>query len=127
MLHLPPVTSPIEAVRSNRGGTQGRQMKWLTVVALSLALLGCRADLEQQAAKCELEARKTYPTAQNIYAYAPANRLIELCMRASGYDFDPSHLKCALPDNIVSADCYVPRSEWDRTSRTLENWLRGSN
>jgi hypothetical protein len=37
------------------------QMKWLAVAAMSVALFGCRADQEQQAAKCELEARKDLP------------------------------------------------------------------
>ena len=49
-------------------------MKWLTIAAISVALLGCRADLEQQAAKCELDARKTYPAAQNIYSDAPSKQ-----------------------------------------------------
>ena len=94
-------------------------------IAATLTLLGCRADLEQQAANCEFEARKTYPTVQNVYSYTLTNRFIELCMRAAGYNFDSSRLKCALPDNIVSADCYVPRNEWDRMGLKLENWFRG--
>jgi hypothetical protein len=99
-------------------------MKWFMVAALSSTLLGCRADQEQQAAKCELEARKTYPAVQNVYIYAPTNRIIELCMSAAGYDFSYYYLKCALPENVVSADCYVPRSKWDRMGQKLENWLR---
>jgi hypothetical protein len=55
-------------------------------------------------------SQKAYPNAQNLHVYAPSNRLIELRLKAAGYDFDASQLKCALPDNIVSADWYVARS-----------------
>ncbi len=45
-------------------------------------------------------------------------------MKAAGYDFNYSYVKCALPDNVVSADCYVPRDDWDRLGQKIENWLR---
>jgi hypothetical protein len=102
-------------------------MKWLAMAVASVALLGCRADQEQQGAKCELEARKTYPNVENMYLSAPAGRFIELCMKAAGYDFNYDNPNCASPNYVVSEKpnvyCYVPQSEWSRMGQKLESWL----
>lgn len=104
-------------------------MKWLTMTALSMTLLGCRVDLEREAAKCELEAKKTYPNVQNLYMSLPAGQFIQLCMRVAGYKFDIDNPNCVNHGAYVVSDmpnqfCYVPGSELGRIGQKLEGWLR---
>jgi hypothetical protein len=77
-------------------------MRWHVVVVLSVSLLGCRADQEREAAKCKLEAQKTYPNVTNSYMSVPAGEFIELCMRAAGYDFNNDNPNCTYSGIVVS-------------------------
>jgi hypothetical protein len=104
-------------------------MKWLAMAALSLTLLGCRADQQREAARCELEVQRTYPNVQNSYMSVPAGEFIELCMRAAGYDFDSDNPNCENHGAFVLSEkpnpfCYVPDSELGRIGQKLEGWLR---
>ena len=104
-------------------------MKWLTMAALSMTLLGCRADQWREAARCKLEAQKTYPNEQHLYMSVPAGEFIELCMRAAGYHFDSDDPNCVNHGALVMSErpnpfCYVPDSELGRIGQKLEGWLR---
>ena len=106
---------------------------WLTLAAIGAALLGCRADQEREAARCELEAQKTFPNVKNMFLSAAAGDFIELCMRAAGYEFDNDNRSCFGPFVVNGSVlyekpnpyCYVPDTEWGRMGLKLENWFRG--
>ena len=104
-------------------------MKWLTMAALSMTLLGCRADQWREADRCKLEAQKAYPNVQNSYMSVPAGEFIELCMRAAGYHFDSDNPNCVNHGAFVMSErsnplCYVPDSKLGRIGQKLEGWLR---
>ena len=79
-----------------RGGAESRTIGRLISLVAALALLGCRDDKIDQAAKCEFEAQKMDPS-ENTATSPTTGKFIELCMRAIGYDFDYDNLNCLSP------------------------------
>ena len=104
-------------------------MKRLALIVTSIALFGCQADLEQQAAKCKFEGLKTYPNV-NPYMSVPASDFIELCMNAAGYVFDYQNPNCGGGRYVVSEKpntycCMCPPSSLGRIGQKIERWLAG--
>ena len=64
------------------------------VIALSVFLSACGGDTRvQQAAKCELEEIKTYPS--DVMAMSPEGQhFMKTCMLAAGYDFVWENKSC---------------------------------
>jgi hypothetical protein len=83
----------------------------LLIVVGALLLTGCFDDQKQQLAKCEIEATRQYPDQE----FVKSVEHIRLCMRAAGYEWDLSDVRC---DGILARNpyCYVP-------IRSVAKWL----
>jgi hypothetical protein len=106
----------------------GNSLRWLAVTVAALPLAGCFDDQKQAVAKCELETYRTYPN-QRTKDTIDAERYLELCMRAAGYNLELAFNKKCQPRltelgrAFVSADqpyCYVPSSSIGRLIYKIE-------
>ena len=76
------------------------------VIALSVFLSACGGDTRvQQAAKCELEEIKTYPS--DVMAMSPEGQhFMKTCMLAAGYDFVWENKSCVSKVSTGNPYCY---------------------
>jgi hypothetical protein len=86
---------------------------------LGFLLSGCGDSKEQQTAKCELEAMRTYPS--DLMATSPVGRrFMQVCMQAAGYEFIWEEKSCVTADvNAGNPYCYDPR-----TTHGIRQWWR---
>lgn len=68
-------------------------MRWLALLILLPALLGCTEDKNRAVAQCWLDAQKTYP-GENPEKSDKIDVFVMNCMRAAGYQ-----------DNLLADEC----------------------
>lgn len=95
------------------------------VILLPLALTTCVEEQRAQAAKCELEAARMFPTESMEQISPRAGHFISTCMAAAGYRSDPMQSKCnpAGWRNDANPYCYFPSG---RVARWIYEYQSGS-
>jgi len=95
-----------------------KQAKWAMILLMALPLGGCYLFEEQrdQAAFCELEAQRAFPTQRFARGNDVAN-YVQKCMTKAGYAWDENtrHRQCQGEFKKENNPyCYVPMNRIDR-------------
>jgi len=99
----------------------GRQIgQGFGALLLTLPLAGCFDDQQVHLGKCQYEAQKSYPDTQLSMSQTMA-RMIKLCMKANGYEFEILGKKCVVDmETEANPYCYRPTRSFEALLFDLE-------
>ena len=99
-------------------------MRPLAALILASALAGCIEDQSKQAASCQVDGARTFPT-KTLRGDSPSIDLadyIQACMRKEGYVFT-----CSYQNLSAIPSCYEPNGTLARWVFSVESRMRNSN
>ncbi len=95
-------------------------MRRLLAIVMLLPLAGCFEDQKQQAASCDAEAQRTYPTERRETGSKWA-AYVDTCMTAHEYDWRIGEKRCEVVNGMeANPYCYIPSGWLSRAIYRIE-------